>query len=200
MFCKNCGQEVNDNATFCPKCGSPVKAANPGNYQQPTNGGYGNPTPNAYNYTGHQNYAGGRRPAARGKVLLMVTGILTLIGGIVSVVTLLGSLGAMNYISAGLAWLGISTGAFYGYVVFDFVAAAILLITGIVAIANSGKPAKADLVFKLGIATIICRIVDWIWGSALVGGYVQVVTPLNVVLGLIVPVLLLVGASMNKKS
>lgn len=25
MFCKNCGNELSDDAIFCPKCGSPVK-------------------------------------------------------------------------------------------------------------------------------------------------------------------------------
>lgn len=25
MFCKNCGNELSDDAVFCPKCGSPVK-------------------------------------------------------------------------------------------------------------------------------------------------------------------------------
>ena len=27
MFCKNCGTQLNDNATFCPKCGSKIEAA-----------------------------------------------------------------------------------------------------------------------------------------------------------------------------
>lgn len=27
MFCKNCGQQVDDNAEFCPNCGAKVKEA-----------------------------------------------------------------------------------------------------------------------------------------------------------------------------
>ncbi len=26
MYCKNCGQEINDDATFCPNCGTPCNA------------------------------------------------------------------------------------------------------------------------------------------------------------------------------
>lgn len=29
MFCKNCGQTIDDNATFCDKCGAKVEAAAP---------------------------------------------------------------------------------------------------------------------------------------------------------------------------
>lgn len=28
MFCKNCGQEMNDNMQFCPNCNAPVAAEN----------------------------------------------------------------------------------------------------------------------------------------------------------------------------
>ena len=41
-FCKNCGQQINDGAAFCPSCGTPTGAqANAGN----PNPGF-NPTPN----------------------------------------------------------------------------------------------------------------------------------------------------------
>jgi uncharacterized membrane protein len=37
MFCKNCGQQVADNATFCGNCGTPINqgTAPQGNYQPP---------------------------------------------------------------------------------------------------------------------------------------------------------------------
>ena len=34
MFCKNCGKEIPDNATFCTYCGAQTGMAQPG-YQQP---------------------------------------------------------------------------------------------------------------------------------------------------------------------
>jgi uncharacterized membrane protein YvbJ len=33
-FCKNCGQQMDDNATFCASCGTPVDTAAQQNFQQ----------------------------------------------------------------------------------------------------------------------------------------------------------------------
>ena len=37
MFCKNCGQEMNDNMQFCPNCNTPVASENAAPAQQPYN-------------------------------------------------------------------------------------------------------------------------------------------------------------------
>ena len=63
MFCTKCGTQINDGATFCPNCGTPVSnpgapVNNPGgpansfgapvnNYQAPVNNYYGAPAGNA---------------------------------------------------------------------------------------------------------------------------------------------------------
>ena len=43
-FCKNCGTELNEDAAFCPKCGTPQGAAQPAQdlsqNQYPNNQGY----------------------------------------------------------------------------------------------------------------------------------------------------------------
>jgi TM2 domain-containing membrane protein YozV len=38
MFCQNCGKEISDQATACPGCGHPVRAAG-GAYMGPGNSG-----------------------------------------------------------------------------------------------------------------------------------------------------------------
>lgn len=35
VYCKNCGAQMDDNASFCPKCGSEQRAANPYQNQRP---------------------------------------------------------------------------------------------------------------------------------------------------------------------
>ena len=41
MFCKNCGQQLDDNATKCDKCGASVTPA-----AAPAGGGFSTPSPN----------------------------------------------------------------------------------------------------------------------------------------------------------
>ena len=189
MFCKNCGAEIADNATFCPKCGGQVNQQS--NPQRPP-------------YGGPQQYNGGyrqpvRQNTAKGKVLLIISGILCLLGGIITLVSLFGTFAQASLLSAGLSWLGISVGGFWAYLVFSLVASVLLLVAGILAIANCSKREKADMVFKLGILVVVLRIIDWIWGSALVAGLMSVVTPASVILGLICPILMIVGGYLNKK-
>ena len=41
MFCKNCGQQIQDGATFCPNCGTPVAQQPSQGAAQPSNGNGG---------------------------------------------------------------------------------------------------------------------------------------------------------------
>lgn len=88
MFCKKCGAEIADNAAFCPKCGERVNQVPPAgnpypnqNYQQPYGG-----NPYGYNNGYHRPASSGRAP---GMIMLIVVGILVLIGGIVSLVSVM---------------------------------------------------------------------------------------------------------------
>ena len=191
MFCKNCGEEIADNTMFCPKCGGQVnQSSNPVNQAPQGYQPYGGPQYGGAPYQG----------VAKGRVLLLISGIFSLIGGIITVIGLFSTLGQMSYLGTALSWLGINAGMFYAYVVFSFVAAGILLATGVLAVMHAGRKEKADLLFKCGIAVVALRIIDWIWGSAIVAGIVTVVTPVSVILGLIFPALLIAGAFMNKNS
>ena len=45
-FCKNCGQQISDNVSFCPACGTPVTEQTPNyNTGAPNNGAPNNGVP-----------------------------------------------------------------------------------------------------------------------------------------------------------
>lgn len=126
---------------------------------------------------------------SQGSRLLQVIGILMIIGGGIVLITSLialagiGALGAMAGSGAAGVALGIiAVGA-------SLVAGAIELIAGILGVKNWRQPAKAKSCIVMGIIIIVLQALSFI--MALVGG-----TPdyLSVVLGLVLPILYLVGA------
>ena len=194
MFCKNCGAEIADNAVFCPKCGGKVS--------QPSNQGTPVPPQNTQQYGGqnqqygYQHGSGYNPPNNRvngnaGKVMLIVAGILVLIGGIITLVSDLQSLGYLGYFAG--------TG-FAGAIVFEIIFSIVMLNTGICALVWCGRKDKADLVFKLGITVVVMRVIDWIWAAAIFAGFINPVTAGAVILGFICPILIVVGAYLNKKA
>lgn len=189
MFCKNCGAEIADNAAFCPKCGAKVsQPSSQGNYTAPNNQQYGGAP-----YGGYQHPAGGYHPQARsaapGKVLLIVVGILVLIGGLITLVVDLQAVPYMRYL-----------GSLGGALIFEILYGIFTMVAGICALVYCGRKDKGGLVFMLGIVVVILRILDWIIASAIFNGLIDTVTPASVILGLICPVLMVLGGYMNKKN
>ena len=183
MFCKNCGAEIADNATFCPKCGGKVdQASTQGNPIPPQN----NQPYGGYQGGGYQSPVGGANKAS-GKVWLIVGGILLIIVGVVGLANGAMSLGAAQFFGLG------------GIVTFELICAILWLVTGICALAFCGKKDKGNILFVLGIILIVLRIIDMIWAGSLLaglGGY-------NVggaIFGIIILAVVAIGGYLNSKS
>lgn len=130
---------------------------------------------------------------AKGSGFLKVTGILMIIGGaislIVAIVAIIG-IAALVYVAGS----EINAGLLYAAGVISLVSAVAELIAGIVGVKNCKKPEKARTCVVWGvIVAVLC-----VAGSVLtvVGGDDFPVSSL--ILGLVLPVLYIVGAIKNK--
>lgn len=130
---------------------------------------------------------------AKGSGFLKVTGILMIIGGaislIVAIVAIIG-IAALVYVAGS----EINAGLLYAAGVISLVSAVAELIAGIVGVKNCKKPEKARTCVVWGvIVAVLC-----VAGSVLtvVGGNDFPV--FSLILGLVLPVLYIVGAIKNK--
>ena len=123
---------------------------------------------------------------------LKVTGILMIIGGglsiIIGLIAVMG-VGALVYALGGDG-LGLLTFA----AILTLVGAAIQLVAGILGDANAAKPEKATVCIVFGILTAVFTIL----GNVLnvVGG--STFNVLSPIIGLVLPILYLIGAFQNK--
>ena len=134
---------------------------------------------------------------APGKGLLKVSSILFIIFGAISL--LMGLLALVGAISGGVInGVEIQTGASAGAILFSaltvIVLAALNLIAGIIGVKNCDKPEKAQTCFILGALLIAVVLVNAIISA--VGG--QLIW-YNVVIGLVLPIIYLMGALKNKE-
>ena len=192
MFCKKCGAEIADNAAFCPKCGEKTnQASGQGNpYSMPNGQPYGGSP-----YGGYQPAGGYGAPKsaskAPGMVLLIVAGILVLIGGIIILATDLKAVPYMKYLG----------GAWSGALAIEIILGIFMIVAGICSLIYCGKKEKGGLVYGMGIAVVILRIVVWILAAALFSAIgFDGLNAASVILGLICPVLIVVGGYMNKRA
>lgn len=132
---------------------------------------------------------------AKGAGFLKVTGILMIIGGaigiIVSIVALLG-IAALGTLADAHYELGM----LYASGALALVGSIAQLIAGIMGVANSKKPEKAMTCIVFGVIVAVFNVAGVILNVA--GGnsfnFVSLIT------GLILPVLYIIGAYMNKKA
>lgn len=125
---------------------------------------------------------------------LKVSGILLIIGGSISAFMFFSVLGRVSKLN----WLNIDTGSpvLFFSMIFMLICTVTNLLTGIEGVKNSAKPEKANICIILGIITICLRVVDAIFGI-ISGHYMGSIYYL--ILGLIIPVIYLIGAYWNKK-
>ena len=130
---------------------------------------------------------------AKGAGFLKVTGILMIIGGAISIIlAIIAILGiaALAYISDG----EISLGLLYAAGILSLVSAIAQLVAGIVGVKNAKRPEKAQTCIIWGIIVALLCVA----GSVLtvVGGNAFPVASL--LIGLVLPVLYIIGAVKNK--
>ena len=134
----------------------------------------------------------------KGKGLLKVVGILMIIGGALSIIMsiiAIAGVGALTYLADGdLSSAQLNPTIIYtSCVVLGSVAE---LIAGIIGVKNCAKPEKATSCLVFGIIVAIFNLLGIIIGAVGGSGFNFV----SLVIGLVLPVLFIVGAVMNKKS
>lgn len=130
---------------------------------------------------------------AKGSGFLKVTGILMIIGGALSIILYIIAIigiAALVYLSEG----ELSSGLLYTAGILGLVSAVAQLIAGIIGVKSCKKPEKAKTCIVWGILVIALTVI----GSILnvVGGSDFSVSSL--LIGLVIPVLYIIGAVKNK--
>lgn len=130
----------------------------------------------------------------KGTGFLKVTGILMIIGGAISVIMgIIAAIGvaALAYISDGT----VSSALLYASVVLMIVSAVAELIAGIIGVANCKKPEKAVSCIVWGIIVAVLSVAGTILNSVGGGSF----SAFSLILGLVLPVLYIIGAALSKK-
>ncbi len=127
---------------------------------------------------------------AKGAKFLKVTGILMIIGGILGII--LGIIALLGV--AALVALGASSGLLTFAAVLSLVSAIVQLIAGIKGVKNANKPEMAQSCIVWGAIVAVLSVVGNIL-TAVGSGSFDVT---SLLLGLVLPVLYIVGAVKNK--
>lgn len=126
-----------------------------------------------------------------GSKFLKVTGILMIIFGAIGlVVSILGIAGASVATAAG-----IPAGIIWGAVLLSLLGAVIEFVAGIIGVKNWNKPEKATTCIICGVLVIAFSLVSNI--ITLVGN-AENFNVFSLLIGLVIPVLYLIGAFQNK--
>lgn len=127
----------------------------------------------------------------KGAGFLKVTGILMIIGGGISLIYAIIALIGI----AALAALGASSGLLYAAGALTLVSAVAELVTGIIGVKNAKRPEKAGTCMAWGIVVAALCVLGCILTVA--GG--DAFPVFSLILGLVLPVLFIIGAAKNKQ-
>ena len=130
----------------------------------------------------------------KGTGFLKVTGILMIIGGGISIIMgIIAALGvaALAYISDGT----VSSALLYASVGLMLISAVAELVAGIIGVVNCKKPEKAGVCIAWGIIVAVLSVAGTILNSVGGGSF----SAFSLILGLVLPVLYIIGAVFNKK-
>ncbi len=128
----------------------------------------------------------------KGANFLKVCGILMIIGGAVSIVVSIIGFGAIALLAAAGASSALLTVA----TILALVSGVIELIAGIIGVKNCKKPEAAGKCMGWGIVCVVVAILGIVLNLVAGGKF----SPVSLVTSLIVPVLFIIGAVLNKKS
>lgn len=124
---------------------------------------------------------------------LKVAGILMIIGGGLSII-----LGIIAMLGVALIVSALGTEEMLGLLIFATIlallGAIVSLVAGILGVANAAKPEKATICIVFGILAAVLSVLGNVL-TATSGGTFSV---FNLILGLVLPVLYLIGAFQNK--
>ena len=129
---------------------------------------------------------------AKGATFLKVTGILMIIGGAIALIlgfVAVAAVAALAYLSDG----AISSGLLYAASILTLISAVAELVAGIVGVVNSKKPEKAGACIVWGVIVAVLSVAGCIL-TAVGGSSFPVV---NLILGLVLPALYVIGALKN---
>lgn len=141
----------------------------------------------------------------KGTNFLKVTGILMIIGGSLGIIiTLIGAAAIAALISGAGALLGqdfmseanINGTLLWAGFALSLVGAVMELVAGILGVANCRKPEKANTCLAFGIVVAVLSVAGQIFNAA-GGGTFSV---FSLILGLVLPVLYIIGAAFNKQA
>ena len=133
------------------------------------------------------------KTTTKGTGFLKVTGILMIIGGGISII--MGIIAALSV--AALAYIagGDSSALLYASVVLMLISAVAELVAGIIGVVNCKKPDKAGSCIVWGIIVAVLSVAGTILNSVGGGSF----SAFSLILGLVLPVLYIIGAVFNKK-
>lgn len=150
---------------------------------------------------------------AKGKTFLKVTGILLIIFGALGLISSLVSMAGASVLSALAAEFGANLGGILMLsAIVSIVLGAVDLVAGILGVKNAQLPEKAQVCFIMGIIMVLLQVVSFIFAlvvnSSMTPIYEAAGMPnpgivtsvLGLIVGLVLPVLYLVGANKNKQS
>lgn len=132
---------------------------------------------------------------AKGSGFLKVTGVLMIIGGalsiILGIVAVLG-IAALAYLSDGT----VSMGLLYASGALMLVSAVAELVAGIIGVKNCKNPEKSGTCMVWGVIVAVLSVAGTVLNSVGGGEF----SALSLVIGLVLPILYIIGAYMNKKA
>jgi hypothetical protein len=129
---------------------------------------------------------------AKGSGFLKVTGILMIIGGSISIITALVTIIGV----AALIALGAGTALLYAAGILSILSAVAQLIAGIIGVKNCKRPEKAQNCITWGVIVAALCVLGSIL-TVIGGGSFPI---FSLLLGLVLPILYIIGAVKNKQA